>query len=149
MTTRAYRHRRRAPPRRGFTLIELLIVVTVVALLAMLAMPNYTESVQRAQRNNAKAALIRVAQFMERASTANGMYPVATLVPAEILAVDGKQYTIELVSTNGSSFTATATRVSGSRQGTDACGDFRINHTGNRTVLNAQAGMTAERCWGR
>jgi type IV pilus assembly protein PilE len=135
--------------RRGLTLIELMIAVAVVALLTAIAVPNYQEYLRRAERNNAKAALIRVAQFMERAATANGLYPGDTLVPQTILTVEGGKYAVVLVSTNGATFSATAERKSGTQQANDPCGDFRITETGNRTILNASSGKTAADCWGR
>lgn len=140
---------RRARHTRGLTLIELMIALAVVGLLSAIAMPNYQNHLQRAHRNNAKAALVRVSQFMERAATANGMYPNANLVPAGVLVVEGGRYTLALASTNGAAYTATATRATGTPQASDACGDFRIDQVGTRSILNASTGKTAADCWGR
>ena len=64
---------------RGFTLIELMIVVAVVALLAVVALPAYQDSVRKARRTEAKAALSEAAQMMERYLTEKGTYATARL----------------------------------------------------------------------
>jgi type IV pilus assembly protein PilE len=126
-----------------------MVVVSISAMLLTIGLPSYKGYVLRAHRGDAKAALIRVAQFMERAATANGMYPTAGNVPASVLFVEGNRYAITLISTDGSTFTATATRKLSTPQGTDRCGDFRVDHAGNRTILNAASGMKAADCWNR
>ena len=50
----------------GFTLIEVMIVVALIALLATIAMPSYQDSIRKSRRADAKAALVQLAQFMER-----------------------------------------------------------------------------------
>lgn len=134
-------------PARGLTLIEVMITVAIVGVLTAIALPSYQAHVQRSHRSQAKAALLRVAQFLERAATANGVYPAS--VPASVLTVEGGRYAITLVSTTGTTFTATAVRNSATPQSGDACGDLRIDQAGNRTIVNAASGQTALNCWGR
>jgi len=50
----------------GITLLELMIVVVIVALLAALSYPNYREYVTRAKRNEAMAALLKLATSQEK-----------------------------------------------------------------------------------
>ncbi len=131
------------------TLIELMVVLAIAAVLLAVAIPSYRDHVMRAQRADAKAALNRLAQFMERAATANGTYPLDVNVPAAVRSAEGGRYTITLVSLNGLTFTATAVRNANTSQVADRCGDFRIDQAGNRTVLNAAPGLTADDCWNR
>jgi type IV pilus assembly protein PilE len=80
---------------RGFTLMELLIVVVIVAILAAIAIPSYQTYIGRANRSHAQAAVLRVAQWMERAATAQGRYPTQLAPGLEF--VEGGAYTVCLV----------------------------------------------------
>jgi type IV pilus assembly protein PilE len=135
---------------RGFTLVELLIALLVLGVLTAVALPSYNAYVQRAHRGHAKEALLRVAQFMERAATAGGVYPPGSAVPAAITAVQGGRYTVIFdPPTGGASFTAIARRVATTPQRADACGDFRITHTGATSIVNGATTATAADCWAR
>ncbi len=51
---------------QGFTLIELMVVVLIVSILVGIGLPSYRNSVVRANRADAQAALLGFAQAMER-----------------------------------------------------------------------------------
>ena len=118
---------------RGFSLMELMIGIAIVGILAAVAYPSYTNSVIKANRGNAKAFLLEVAQreqqylFDKRAyadATALGLTP-----PGEFT----RFYTISITPAAGPppSFTATATPIAGKRQAAD--GWLAITETGAKT----------------
>ena len=132
---------------QGFTLIELMIVVAVVAILSAIAYPSYQEYVRRGHRAEARAGLLQAAQWMERAATAQGTYPLRAQFPAGLQAVPNGRYTIALNSTDGESFTLTAT-PQGSQSG-DRCGAYTLSNTGLRGANGHTSGAIVTQCWGR
>lgn len=137
-------------PNRGFTLIELMITVAVVALLAAVALPSYNEYVMRSHRANARAALLQAAQWMERTATAQGTYPLTAAIPPGVLFVEGGRYNIVAVSTNGISYTLTATPAA--PQTSDRCASFQINQAGTRAQVatgDVPNPLGPMECWNR
>ena len=134
----------------GFTLFELLVVTTVVAVLACIAMPRYAEYLQRSHRVHAQAALLRTAQWLERAATAQGTYPERKAIPASVLSVEGNRYVLGFPSLDASSYRLQATPIGA--QGSDPCGVFELNETGARVQIATSlvpAPMPAQTCWNR
>lgn len=137
---------------RGFTLIEVLIVVALLGILASVAYPSYQEYVRRGHRAEARAELMKVAQWMERTATANGTYPVST-VTAQKTALDamlsglsgGTRYAYSVTSTTGSTYAAKA--VPQGAQSQDSCGTLVLHHNGQQQVENAS--RTAAECWNK
>ena len=136
---------------RGFTLIELMIVVAIVGILSAIAYPSYAEYVRKGHRADARAGLLQAQQWLERASTATGLYP--TTLPATLTWAGDttKRYTIGFQGApTNATFTLVATRKVGSPQATDRCGDFTLTHTGTRNTVNYAAGTDPLRdCWNK
>ena len=143
---------------RGFTLIELMIVVAIVGILSAIAYPSYAEYIRKGHRADARAGLLQAQQWLERASTATGVYPVSGSAPYYALPPaltwdgnDTKRYTIGFQGApTNATFTLVATRKVGSPQATDRCGDFTLTHTGTRNTVNYAAGTDPLRdCWNK
>jgi type IV pilus assembly protein PilE len=148
---------------RGFTLMELMIVVAIVGILASIAIPSYQESVRKSRRAEARAQLLEVAQYMQRFYSQNDSFATskdgtAVSIPGDLemvprTAASGAQsYTISFTEPAASasnpglaSFKVQAVRRSGSPVDGDKCGDFTLENTGVRGVLNATE--TAADCW--
>lgn len=138
---------------QGFTLLELLIVVFIISVLATLAAPSYTSYFQRAHRSEARVAILKAAQWMERAATANGSYPGTADIPPGLVQVPGNHYLLRIVSPDPSqsgtnTFRITASRSKSGIQASDACGNFVLDQTGKQEIIQATPGTSASTCWG-
>ena len=131
----------------GFTLIEVMIVVAIVAILAAVALPSYNEYIRRGNRAEARASLLQAAQWMERASTATGTYPLAANFPASLKAVPSDRYDITIASADGGTYTLTATPKGA--QANDKCGNYTLTNTGLRGAKGATSGDIVTECWGK
>ncbi|OGB21583.1 MAG: prepilin-type N-terminal cleavage/methylation domain-containing protein [Burkholderiales bacterium RIFCSPLOWO2_02_FULL_57_36] len=134
---------------RGFSLIELMVVVAIVGILAAIAYPSYIEYVNRGKRAEAKAALMEGAQLLERYFAVQGTYldaanNLAAVFPTVVGNAGSAAYNIA-VSGNptATSFLLEAKRANS--MAADACGDFRVSHTGAQTLVNAS--RSAAECW--
>jgi type IV pilus assembly protein PilE len=115
------------PASPGFTLIELLCVLAIVGLLSALAMPVYQNAQSRSQRQLAKVALVKSAQWLEQAAISSGSYP--SLLPESVWRSPEFNYTLSLNS-HGQSYVLTATPARG--QQPDQCGALTLDQAGQR-----------------
>ncbi len=131
---------------RGFTLVELLISVAVLGLLVALAYPSYLSHIAKGRRADGKAALLDVAQRMERFYTERSSYVGASLGATGIHPTSSVQgyYSLAITAQTAAAFTLTAT-PSGA-QASDACGTYSYNHQGSKSVGGA-ATLSASTCW--
>jgi type IV pilus assembly protein PilE len=130
----------------GITLIELMIVVVIVGILAAVAYPNYREYAARAKRNEAKAALLQIAQNQERFYLQNNTFTrdltqLGFPVTSDHIT-DTQSYTISVSSANANNFLATATYRHADREA-GRCSTFSIDGRGRKTS------SPLEDCWTR
>ncbi len=148
---------------RGFTLMEVMIVVGIVGVLAAIAIPSYQESVRKSRRAEARGQLLEVAQYMQRFYSQNDSFAkskdgTAVTIPIDLArvprtaAADAQSYDISFAApAKGASnpslafFKIQAARRTGGPMASDKCGDFTLENTGVRGVLNASD--TVANCW--
>ncbi|KAB7598053.1 type IV pilin protein [Verminephrobacter eiseniae] len=150
----------------GFTLIELMIIVAIVGILSALAYPAFREQLIKSRRADAKTILVSAQQWMERFYTENFRYDKnsagvraddPTQFPARfsVSPTEGSAlYDIAVVVEDGEpdKYSVTATRRAGSAMAKDRCGNFRIDHSGQKTVFShvfgsANDAMANRVCW--
>lgn len=122
---------------RGFTLIEVMVVVAIIGIISAIAYPSYTKYIRKARRADGQAALLELAQQMERQYTVANSYSGATLNTGITSRVSA-YYTITFSSQQAQSFTIQATPTGD--QSSDECGTLSISNTGARTAA-------ANGCW--
>jgi type IV pilus assembly protein PilE len=134
---------------RGVTLMELLVVVAVIGILAAIAIPTYRRYVVRANRADAKVALMQTAQNLERCYTNSSPYAYnsATCLAAVTLpfVVASGTYQINGVRVaNG--YVLTATPQGPQLTADTECANFRLTQAGVQTVSGTSP---AAECWRR
>lgn len=131
----------------GVTLLELMAVVMVIGVLGVIALPSYRQYVMRAQRTEAKNALLRLQVNQERFYLANRTYsgdPVALGFPDSIS--ERGTYSLSIDGANAAGYLATATPREGGAvdmREDDQCTTFTINAQG----IKDATGTTADTCW--
>lgn len=137
---------------RGFTLIELMVTVVIIGVLAAIAYPSYIEQVRKSRRADAKAALLAIAQTMERFYSENNTYLGAAANPSDTGIVPDhapigrphadRTYDITFTQRSATGFTVQAART-GVQTSDTTCGNYTLTSTG---VKGVTAGTVAQ-CW--
>lgn len=131
-------HGRRNEREAGVTLIELLVVLAVVAILAAIVYPSYQESVRKAKRAEARAALLQAMQQQERYYSQRNTYIKFSVGSPDVDAKRFKWF-------SGSSAAGSAYEISG-----DACSGANLQECVELKAVpgtaNVDAGYKDERC---
>jgi type IV pilus assembly protein PilE len=131
----------------GVTLVELMAVVIVIGVLGMIALPSYRQYTIRAQRTEAKTALLQLASNQERFYLANRRYGADVTVLGFPTGLSERgSYELAIGAADAVGYTATATPRAGADidMTVDAqCTSFTITSQGERTAT----GTNADNCW--
>ncbi len=134
--------------------MELMIAVVIVAILVAIAIPGYRGYVQRAQRTEAKNALLRVQGAQEKFFVQHNRYATA-LAPAvpDGLGIPATTetglYALTIAGLDGGNgFRVTATPRRGGPQDDDSrCASFTVDQNGLKGARNAAGEDSAGECW--
>jgi type IV pilus assembly protein PilE len=135
---------------RGVTLVELLIVIVIIAILGLIAVPSYRQYSMRAQRTEAKTALLRLAANQERFYLQNNTYTNDTVALGFLLGKsENGVYTLNIPLADTNTYQATAVPTpgggtSGRTMTSDVeCAQFGIDAQGLKTAIPDPQ----NRCW--
>jgi type IV pilus assembly protein PilE len=133
----------------GVTLLELMAVVMVIGILGMIALPSYRQYVMRAQRTEAKTALLQLTTNQERFYLANQTYGGTANLTALGFPTGKSEkgtYVLTIAGADANGYTATATPTTGGAVDMSAdamCTSFSVTAQGVR----AATGAAAATCW--
>ncbi len=145
---------------RGLTLIELLVVLAIAAVLTAFAVPGYRHHVERAQRTEARSALLSLAAAQERhylqcqryASSLSATLPSDCALQRLRFAPVSERgyYTIAMDAADAAGWSARATRAAGTAQSGDSrCRTLTLDSEGTKAAVD-DAGVTRTgECWDR
>ena len=134
---------------RGFTLIELLIALTILGILAAIVIPSYNKQVRRNGRSDAMAALLDVAQDLERCRSDSMAYNGAGCTDYTVAGLSPRGfYTITATQQNATNFILQAVPVAGGQQANDTeCIRYTYDQTGSQRAFDNTAADTTATCW--
>lgn len=134
---------------KGFTLVELMVVIVVAAILTSIATSTYRKYLIRANRTEARIALLRVQAAQEKFFLQNHRYASEDELddaPPQGLGVatntPGGMYTISLSEDSGDTeYEVVATATGGQTADVAACRTLSISNLGVRSPAEATG------CW--
>jgi type IV pilus assembly protein PilE len=142
---------------RGVTLIELITVVAIAGILLSIAIPSYSAYVRRANRAEARAALLALGTAQEKFYLQCNTYSTTIGTGATSCAGPNLQfnttsergyYTVAVTAADTNAWTATATAVSTQPQYKDTkCRTFQLTSAGVKTSTDSASASTTSECW--
>lgn len=139
----SFRNRRR--PQQGFTLVELMVVVAVMAILAGVSVASYRRYALRANRTEARIALLAIQTGQEKFYLQNNQYAqtlgqVIAAPPAGLgVALDatgatpGGHYLVSFTAATATTYTVQAVATGTQVKDDAACLTYTVNQMGVTT----------------
>ena len=131
---------------RGFTLIEAMIVVALIGIIVAFGYPSYRDQVIKSRRADGMAALLELADRMERHYSDVSTYTKANgddIAVADVFpSFSSNYYTLTIDAQDDISFTVSAAPKDSQLK--DKCGTFTLTSQGVRSV--SASGMQ-DQCW--
>lgn len=140
---------------RGFTLIELVIALAIVGILSAIALPGYSAVLLRAQRNEARLALLQVVHAEERHYQLHLAYTDRFEPSLQEGGLgldahsDGGNYLLSVaLREDGQGYVAVAEPDPSRRQSADRdCARITLDSSGRRGATNRMGDDTGATCW--
>lgn len=107
------------PSAAGFSLIDLLITLAVVAILVSIAVPTFGGAIRKSRRADAIQSLRSVQLAQERWRANNSTYGTTAQILGSTTTSPGGWYRLAISNPTATTYTATATAVSGKSQTAD------------------------------
>lgn len=140
-------------PARGFSLIELLVVMAVMGILSTIAVASYRRYALRANRTEARIALLSIQAAQEKFFLQNNTYATSlatiTAAPPAGLGIgldptgltQGGHYLVTVTAATATTYTVQAAATGTQTSDDPLCQTYSVNDQG---VLTPPAGNT---CW--
>jgi type IV pilus assembly protein PilE len=126
-------HRRHSS---GMTLIELMVVIVVVAILGTIAVSSYRGYLIRANRTEARMALLRIQSAQEKFFLQNHRYADDSELESHLgipASTQSGYYSVAIDDYTSTTYTAVASAQAGQLEDTAACQTLTIDQSGTRT----------------
>jgi type IV pilus assembly protein PilE len=130
---------------QGFTLTELLITIAVAAIISMVAIPAYQDQVTRGKRTEGQAALVNLANRMEKHFYDSNTYATAAVTTLMGSATtESGYYQLQISPVSTLSYTLRAIPTGTFRDA--GCQTLTLDQAGSKGVTGG-ATKSASDCW--
>ena len=140
----------------GFTLVEIMVTIAILGVLAAIAIPNYQNSVRKANRTDAKAALNTLTNELARFYAINRFYTtdmtnfsLPNAAEASALSENGHFRISIAAGPDGiaKNYVVSATQETSYQKKDTECVTYTMTSAGQKSAVNKAAGDSTAKCW--